>query len=80
MLAEIMFFSCVTVCTIVVVAALVYEGFPLKQIVAVLFSVSLIGFIVGCNTAYKPNINVEHADIQHQSGNSAQIKGEYNAK
>lgn len=44
----------------------------------VLVLTAIIGFIVGCNTAYKPNVNIDHADIQHQSGNHAEIKGEYN--
>lgn len=42
--------------------------------------VSLLGFVVGCSMAYKPDVNIENADIQHQSGNTTSLKGEYNAK
>lgn len=40
----------------------------------------LLGFVVGCNLAYKPDVNVENATIEHQSGNTTQLKGEYNAR
>ena len=40
--------------------------------------VAVFGFVIGCNAAYKPNVNIDHADIKHQSGNQTEIKGEYN--
>lgn len=40
----------------------------------------ILGMAVGCNIAYKPDVDIEHAKIQSQSGNTSQIKGEYNAK
>lgn len=45
-----------------------------------LFAASLSGFVVGCNVAYKPDVDIEHAKIQSQSGNTSTLKGEYNAK
>lgn len=74
-----------TIIAIVVFGILILEGVPLSKAFLICFgsfcfcSALFIG-LNGCTAAYKPNVNVEHADIQHQSGNSAQIKGEYNAK
>ena len=44
------------------------------------FSAVILGFMVGCNIAYKPDVDIEHAKIQSQSGNTSTLKGEYNAK
>lgn len=41
---------------------------------------ALTGLVVGCNMAYKPDVNIENADIKHQSGNTTELKGEYHAK
>lgn len=40
----------------------------------------ILGITVGCNFAYKPDVDIEHAKINSQSGNTSSIKGEYNAK
>lgn len=41
---------------------------------------SVLGFVVGCNLAYKPDVKVEKAQIHSQSGNTTELKGEYHAK
>lgn len=59
------------------------KGFFIEEWVFGLMFISCIVLVCtfsGCNTAYKPNVNIENAEIQHQSGNSAHLKGEYNAK
>ena len=51
-----------------------------KILLFLVFSASVSGFIVGCNVAYKPDVDIEHAKIQSQSGNTSTLKGEYNAR
>lgn len=43
--------------------------FVVAAIVAVIAGF-LVGF-AGCNMAYKPDVNIENADIKHQSGYNA---------
>ena len=51
-----------------------------KWIVGSLFVTFILGLAAGCNIAYKPDVDIEHAKIQSQSGNTSTLKGEYNAK
>lgn len=36
----------------------------------------ILGLVAGCNIAYKPDVDIENAEIKHQSGNKSEIKGE----
>lgn len=36
----------------------------------------ILGMAVGCNFAYKPDVDIENAKINSQSGNKTQMKGE----
>lgn len=78
-------FVSLTIIFAFVFCILILEGVPLMKALTICFSSfvfcsALFVFLNGCTASYKPNVNVEHADIQHQSGNSATLKGEYNAK
>lgn len=52
----------------------------MKTLVMVALLGVVIGILTGCNLAYRPDVDIQHADIQHQSGNTTKLKGEYNAK
>lgn len=51
----------------------------MKQWLFVLLAACIFG-MAGCNIAYKPDVDIEHAKIQSQSGNTSTLKGEYHAK
>lgn len=36
----------------------------------------VLGIVAGCQFAYKPDVDIENAKINSQSGNKTQMKGE----
>lgn len=38
------------------------------------------GLVVGCNLAYKPDVDIERATIQSDKSIHGSVRGEYNAK